>query len=271
MVGICRLPKYAVYSHDADGNPIDIDYDNAIVLVRRKEYRTLTAAKGVDWIISALSFAEYLPLAFTAEVIAGYIKKLGYLASPQSMAGGHPGQEGWFQTLMMPLLLWSGLGEVSRTHMILNPFIGLTVKASAVLTDIPLVPDKPIDFGLQDFCQHCTICAEACPSKAISFGDKVMYNGYETWKIDERRCMSFNLLQKRGTFCETCVKVCPWTRPNSWPHNLWRWANRHSGLARRLAIKRACSLGHHQPKEEEKWWFDMTYIDGVLKIPPKKE
>ena len=71
MVGICRLPKYAVYSHDADGNPIDIDYDNAIVLVRRKEYRTLTAAKGVDWIISALSFAEYLPIAIIAEVIAG--------------------------------------------------------------------------------------------------------------------------------------------------------------------------------------------------------
>jgi len=271
IVGICRVPKYAIYSHDAEGNPIDIDYENAIVLVRQKEYTTLTAANSTDWINSAVSFAEYVPLATTAEVIAGYIKKLGYPASPQSMVGGMPGEEGWFQALMMPLLLWAGIGEVSRTHMILNPFIGLTIKASAVLTDMPLEPDKPIDFGLQDFCQHCNICAEACPAKAISFGDKAMYNGYETWKIDERRCMSYLLLQKKGTMCETCVEVCPWTRPNTWPHNLVRWANRHSGLARKLAIKGARILGHPKPNEKEKWWFDMTYVDGVLKIPPKKE
>jgi len=271
IMGICHLPKYAIYSHDYTGNPIDIDYQNAIVIVMRKEYETIAASTGTDWIGDPVSFRAYLPIALIAEVIASYIKELGYPASPQSMAGtAHAqaiGDTSWYQVVMPPLLLWAGIGEVSRTHMILNPFLGVAYKASAVLTDLPLEPDKPIDFGLQDFCQHCTICAEACPARAISFGDKVMYNGYETWKIDERRCMSFLLTNPRGDICNLCTKVCPWTRPNTWPHNLVRWTNRHSGLTRRLAIKGARIIGRPKSNEKEKWWFDMTYADGVLKTP----
>jgi epoxyqueuosine reductase QueG len=140
-------------------------------------------------------------------------------------------------------------------------------KAAAVLTDMPLKADKPVDFGLQDFCRHCKICAEMCPSQAIPMGDKTMHNGYQTWKIDEQRCASFGIMNKRGTICGRCVRVCPWNRPYTWPHTLVRWGVERSGLARRFAIRADHALGRGAVREDEKWWFDLEDVDGVLTIP----
>ncbi len=63
----------------------------------------------------------------------------------------------------------------------IKPFVGPRFKL-VVTTDMPLKADKPIDFGLQDFCNQCNKSARECPCGAISFGDKVMFNGYEMWK-----------------------------------------------------------------------------------------
>ena len=261
IMGICRLPKSAVFSHDHQGNPPDVDYPYAIVIVTRKEFRTVDASNGYDWIGDPISFQAYQRCALVAQTMANYIRRLGYRASPQTASG--------YDVLIPPLLLWAGIGEVSRVGIVLNPFLGLSFKAAAVLTDLPLEADKPIDFGLQDFCQHCKICAEICPSKAILTGDKVMYNGYETWKLNEQRCASFSLLNKHGTICNLCVKVCPWSNPTTWPHNLVRWTVEHSGLARRLAIKSSRVLGVRKANEKERWWFDLEYdIDELLRIPP---
>ena len=264
IMGICRLPEYAVYASDMMGNPIDINYQFAIVVVMRKEYQTVRASRGYDWIGDSISYQSYQHLALVTHTIANYIRRLGYPASAQHA----PSAAGRYQVLIPPLLLWAGIGEMSRAGIILNPFLGLSFKAAAVLTDLPLVSDKPIDFGLQDFCQRCHRCAEECPSSAIPMGDKVIHNGYETWKLDTLRCASFNILNKRGTICNRCGKVCPWTRPATWPHNLVRWAVRSSWLARRVAIKAESLLGHEKAHEEEKWWFDLEEVDGILRIPP---
>jgi len=263
IMGICRLPESAVYSCNREGNPIDIDYQYAIVIVMRKELPTVDASTGYDWIGDPISFQAYQRTAPVAHTIANYIRRLGYPASPQH----GPSSVGRYQVLMPPLLLWAGIGEVSRAGIILNPFLGLGFKVAAVLTNLPLVPDQPIDFGLQDFCQRCKICAELCPSNAIPMGDRVMYNGYETWKINEQRCASFSILNKNGNMCNRCVKVCPWTKPNTWPHNLVRRAVERSGLAGRLAIKASHILGPEKSNEKEQWWFDLEYVDGVLRIP----
>jgi hypothetical protein len=39
---------------------------------------------------------------------------------------------------------------------------------------------------------------KSCPSNAISTEDKVMCNGFETWKLDIRRCARFNFTDKNG-------------------------------------------------------------------------
>jgi len=263
LMGICEIPEYAVYSHDRLGNLINIDYKYAIVIVARKEYETMYASTGYDWSGVMISTQAYQHLGLIAHTIAEYIRRLGYPAQAQ-----HAFQDpGGYHVVIPPLLLWAGIGEISRAGVILNPFLGLAYKAAAVLTDLPLVPDKPIDFGLQDFCQHCKICAEECPSRAIPMGDKVLWNGYETWKIDEKRCASFNILNKTGTICNNCVKVCPWTRPDAWQHNLVRWGVTHSSIARRLAVK-ADDIwrDHRKTHVYNKWWFDLEDVNGVLKI-----
>lgn len=144
--------------------------------------------------------------------------------------------------------------------------VGMGFKAAAVLTDMPRIPDKPIDFGLQSFCQDRKICAENCPSKAISTGYKVMYNGYETWKLDTRRCASFNFTNNHGTMCNRSVKVCPWSNPPTFGHNIVRELVMHSHLAQRIAIQAAYRLGQGKSHPEDKWWFDFEYIDDSIRI-----
>ena len=262
LVGTCQVPQSAYYSHDKQGNPIDIQYENAVVIVMRKEWHAVRASKGSDWMGDPISFQAYQHLGMVAETIANYIRRLGWDASAQY----GPSFINRYSVLMPPLLIAAGLGEVSRAGIILSPYLGLGFKAAAVLTNMPLIPDKPIDFGLQSFCQTCKICAQNCPSKAISTGDKVMYNGYETWKLDVRRCASFNFTNKKGTMCNRCVKSCPWTHPPTWPHNLVRGMVMHSRLAQLVAIRAAYLLRPGKAHPDDQWWFDMEYVDGVIKM-----
>jgi reductive dehalogenase len=261
MIGTCQVPETAYYSHDKQGELIEVKYRNAVLVVMRKESIAIRASTGSDWMGDPISFQAYQHLGMVAETIANYIRRLGWDATAQY----GPSFVDRYSVLIPPLLLAAGIGEVSRAGIILNPYLGLAYKAAAILTNMPLVPDKPIDFGLQSFCQKCKICAENCPSQAISKGDKVMYNGYQTWKLDTRRCASFNFTNKNGTMCNRCVKSCPWTNPPTWPHNLVRRVVMRSYLAQPIAIRAAYLLKPGKDHPDQKWWFDMEYIDDVIK------
>jgi reductive dehalogenase len=260
LMATCRVPVSAYYSHDKQGNPIEPRYENAIIIVMRKDLPAIQASTGRDWMGDPISFQAYQHLGMVAETLANYIRRLGWKASPQY----GPSFVDRYQVQLPPLLLASGIGEVSRAGIILNPFLGLGFKAAAVLTDMPVVPDKPVDFGLQSFCQKCKICAKNCPSQAISTGDKVMYNGYETWKLDTRRCASFNFTNKHGTMCNRCVKVCPWSNPPTLGHNIIRELVIHYRLPQRVAIRAANLLKPGKGHPEDKWWFDFEYVGGSI-------
>jgi reductive dehalogenase len=262
VMAACKVPASAYYSHDKKGNPIEPRYENAIIIVMRKELNAVHASTGHDWMGDPISFQAYQHLGMVAETIANYIRRLGWGAAAQY----GPSFVNRYTVLLPPLLLAAGIGEVSRAGIILNPFLGLAFKAAVVLADMPIVPDKPVDFGLQKFCQKCKICAEACPSKAIPMDDKVMYNGYETWKLDTRRCASFNFTNKKGTMCNSCVKSCPWSKPSTWPHNLMRSLVMGLPFSQRMAIRLARLLGPDMTSPQEKWWFDMEYVDDVIEL-----
>lgn len=262
VMGTSKVPESAYYSHDKQGNPIDVRYENAIVIVMRKELKAMRASTGHDWMGDPISFQAYQHLGMVAETMANYIRRLGWDASAQY----GPSFVDRYSVLLPPLLLAAGIGEVSRAGIILNPFLGLAFKAAVVLTNMPLVPDQPIDFGLQNFCRDCKICAENCPSNAIPMGDKVMYNGYETWKLDTRRCASFNFTNKNGTMCNTCVKSCPWSNPSTWQHNLVRRLVINVPFTRRMAIRLAEIPGINLTRSEKKWWFDMEYVEDVIEL-----
>jgi ferredoxin len=260
LVGICEVPSSAYYSHTKQGVTIEPRFRYGIVFVMRKNWKAMKASTGFDWMGDPISFQAYQHLGLVAETISNYIRRLGWDAEPQY----GPSFVNKYSVLLPPLILAAGLGEVSRAGIILNPFLGLGFKAAAVLTSMPVVPDQPIDFGLQDFCRNCKICAENCPSKAISMGDQEIYNGYQTWKLNTKRCASFNFTNQKGTMCNRCVKSCPWSQPATWPHNLVRSLVTRSRLGRRIAIRGARWMDLGQARLNQKWWFDIKYKDDIL-------
>jgi len=264
VVGICKLPPYAVYSHsDSNGEPITLDHKYAIAVLIDQDWRTTEAFNGHDWISNSMSFLGYSTSGFIACIIADYIRRLGYPARAHHARN--------YQVVVPPILLWAGLGEMCRMgDCVLNPFLGPRFKAAVVTTDLPLVPDKPIDFGLQDFCAKCKKCARECPSGAISSGDKVMYNGYERWPVDIKKCTTMRVGNQKGSGCGTCIKVCPWNKPYTLLHRSVRWAMTHSRLARSFAIWGDDLFGYGKARPENKWWFDLEDVDGVLQIPTVK-
>ncbi|MCL2110917.1 MAG: 4Fe-4S dicluster domain-containing protein [Clostridiales bacterium] len=265
MVGICKLPQSAVYTTHLNGDPLDVDYKFAIVLLCRKTSHTAACSSGYDWIFDPVSFQTYQRLACQTEVMTNYIKRLGHDAAASNM---------WnYLTLMPQLVLEAGLGEVSRMGLIVNPFLGGHFKAAAVLTDLPLEPDKYIDFGLQDYCEKCSICAEQCPVGAITKGGKTVYNGYETWELDKRKCASFDILNTEGCVCGRCTKLCPWSLDKNDPRDFEDWDGTTEGLIRRVdeQAKKRRDAGFTSPLEKtDKWWFDLerrSLDDHTLVIP----
>ncbi|MDJ0951374.1 MAG: reductive dehalogenase domain-containing protein, partial [Alphaproteobacteria bacterium] len=202
LAGICEIPDYAWYSHDGDGAPIEMDHKYAVVMLIDQEYDTMEGASGDDWISGAQSMRAYLRGAEIAGIMADVIRQLGFPARSQTNVDS--------EVLHIPLLLWAGLGELSRIgELVLNPFVGPRFKSVVLTTDMPLQPDKPIDFGLQYFCSHCWKCARECPCSAIPLGGKVMFNGYEMWKPDVERCARYRLTNAKGSACGRCMKTCP--------------------------------------------------------------
>ena len=249
IVGICRLPQYAVYSHDRDGNPIELNHKFAIVIVVDQGSTTMNGSTGSDWISASQSMRGYSNTTFIACMMADYIRRLGYPARAQ--CSGH------YQVVISPLLLLAGIGEMCRAGIVLNPFLGTRFKAAAVTTDLPLLPDKPVDFGLQEFCQKCLKCATECPSRAIPSGDTIMHNGYENWKLEVERCTKFRLTNPHGVGCGSCIKVCPWNKSGGWTHDVVRWMIEHTPFLDRFIVKMDGLWGYGKQDKRDKWWFDL--------------
>ncbi|MBI4296085.1 MAG: reductive dehalogenase [Chloroflexi bacterium] len=249
VMGVCELPQWALYSYTEEGEPVKNNHKYAICIVVDQDHRTLSGSTGHDWIAGSPPQKSYLFSAFIATLIAGYIRKLGYEARVQHAQN--------YQVLITPLLLLSGIGELCRSGIVLNPFLGLRFKAAAVTTDLPLGPDSPVDFGLQDFCDKCKKCARECPPKALSMGDKIMRNGYETWDVNYERCTRYRLGNPNGVGCGRCIRVCPWNKPQGRIHDLVRWTVAHTTLANQLIIKMDDVFGYGKPDIRDKWQLDL--------------
>ncbi|MCP4895370.1 MAG: reductive dehalogenase [bacterium] len=266
MVGICELPQYAVFSHSRwDGNPIELDHKYAIGILIDQDWKTAAAFTGSDWISNSMSFLSYSTSGFIACILADYIRRMGYPARAHHAMN--------YQVVLPPILLWAGLGEMCRMgDCVLNPFLGPRFKAAVVTTDLPLAIDKPIDFGLQDFCEKCGKCARECPSQAISYGGKEMYNGYERWPVDVKSCTSMRVGNNHGSGCGTCIKVCPWNKPYTPFHRFVNWMLRNYPSSRKMAINADDWFGYGKPDPDRKWWLDMEEVDGELRaVPPQKD
>jgi len=258
IVGISVLPEWAVYSRDEDDKPVELNHQFAIVILIDQDYRTTSGSTGHDWISRAPPFRGYVNSALITCMMANYIRKLGFSARAHHLSND--------LVIIPPLLMLAGIGEVSRPGIILNPFLGLRFKAAVVTTDLPLLPDKPVDFGLQEFCQRCSKCAIECPPQAISYGDKVMHNGYEVWELDYERCLKYRILNQKGDSCGRCIRVCPWNKPRGWVHDRARWMVQHAPWMDKFLIKMDDFWGYTKPNNKNKWWFDLAMVDDKLRL-----
>ena len=258
MIGICALPESAVFEEEDDCN-----YPYAIVLLNAKKAYITRQSYGREWIDDPCSFQSYQRCACQAQVMTSYIRRLGWNAD-SSIVNKYP-------TLMPQLVIEAGLGEESRLGIALNPFVGASFKVSAVLTDLPLDADKPINFGLQEYCSGCKICAEQCPVQAISYGEKEEHNGYMKWPHNGLRCATGVITNPIGNICQRCTKTCPWNRRDGLPEHFADWDGSIQAL--HDSVNRQASLRYEnkfvEPEEHsEKWWLPLVREgDTIVEAP----
>ncbi|WP_323766962.1 reductive dehalogenase [Marinovum sp.] len=263
-VGVARCPEWTWYSHDAFGEPIVPTHDSAICLIIDQGFDTTEGSSGDDWIAVAQSMRAYLRFSLLGGVIAAQIRNLGYTAKAHTNMSS--------QVLHPPLLLLAGLGEVSRIgEVIVNPFLGPRLKSGIITTDMPLTHDKPVDFGMQAFCESCNKCARECPSGAITAGPKLMFNGYETWKSDSQKCTTYRITQKGGAMCGRCMKTCPWNMEGLEHEKPLRWIAMKVPQMAGVLAKADDLVGNGRINPKKRWWWDLRWNpDGSCEMVDQK-
>jgi ferredoxin len=204
----------------------------------------------------------YMRGAEIVGMMAAHIRNLGYSARAHTNVDS--------DVLHIPLILYAGLGELSRIgELVLNPFVGPRFKSAVITTDMPLAPDRMIDFGLQDMCNKCMKCARECPCDAIPWGDKVMFNGYEMWKPDAERCARYRVTNPKGAACGRCMKTCPYNHEGLLYHRFFLWLAMHVPAARKWIAILDDKVGNGRRNLVKKWWRDLEWLREGYAVEPK--
>lgn len=155
--------------------------------------------------------------------LAERIRAMGWPAR----AYGNPNST---DVLMIPLAVRAGIGELGKHGSMICREYGSNFRLAAVLTDLPLAPDLPVDIGVEDLCTVCRRCVEDCPPRAI-FDEKQIVRGERRWYVDFDKCVPY-FVKTLG--CAICIEVCPWSE-----------AGRGPALSDRLLEARSTRGGPH--------------------------
>ena len=165
------------------------------------------------------SFDAYFRNRCTSSLLEQFIKELGYPARAQCPALS-------YEIMISPYVQLAGLGQHSRSGLVMVPELGANFRPAAVITNIEFEYDKPIDVKMADFCLKCKICADNCPSGAISHDDtpQTEVRGFRRWKLNEEKCYSMwaGGPTQDGLGCRVCINICPYSRKNTWIHTISR-------------------------------------------------
>jgi len=229
LVGITELKPYHYYSHrgrhpEVYGEKITKHDKYAIVFAVEMDYKIMKGAPQIQ--VVAESSRQYVEAAKIGMILSYYIRQLGYEAR-NHMDGNY--------LVVAPLLAQdAGLGEIGRMGILVTEEFGPRVRLGVVTTDLPLIPDQPINLGVQNFCLLCKKCAQTCPSQAIPHGEKEDIGGIKRWRISQESCYTF--WRRAGTDCGVCMTTCPYSKSNTVLHKFVRWSIRRSEIARKMFL-----------------------------------
>ncbi|UCE97762.1 MAG: reductive dehalogenase [Dehalococcoidia bacterium] len=169
-----------------------------------------------------------------------------------------------------------GMGELSRMGHVITPEFGLRQRVFKLITDMPLAPGKPIDFGAMNFCRTCKKCADNCPPQAITKDTEPSWDtrgkpyhspGVKAWYWPQENCQAY---WRQIQECSICYAVCPLSKGGSKAiyHDLQRWATANTPVFNRFFrnIDDFLDFGRRSKPEEIEGWWDLDlppwgYVD----------
>lgn len=201
-------------------NSLPFKPTNAVVMALEMSYEGFKGAP--DFLELASTANIYSNMSVTAHKVCAFIRRLGYNA----IACGND------TALSVPMAVQAGLGELSRIGILITKEYGPRVRICKIFTDLPIAIDKPVTFGVKEFCMNCRKCADACPSQAISQDKEPSFKvttvssngGVKKWALNAEKCLS--QWAEVGTDCGICIKECPYNKQPEWNHDLTRLATR---------------------------------------------
>jgi reductive dehalogenase len=239
---------YMEPSELADGTRvIPASMMNVIVLGFERGYEAIDTSP--DSVAGCETGMGYSKMAFTTPTLAEYIRNLGYNAIPM----------GNDTALSVPMAIEAGLGQLGRNGLLVNPKHGSRLALSKILTDMPLVHDSPVEFGLTEFCDVCKKCAKHCPSQAISYEERSIEGqtfsnnpGSLKWFLHPERCMRF--WTDLGEDCSNCLRSCAFNKPPGVLHDIVRWIIASTTVFNRLFVWLDDLLGYGKKKSSSSFF-----------------
>ncbi len=222
---------------DTFGNPLHFNpAQNRYAIVSLTEEELVQPPLQTGMSIASVHYqAKVARGYFLDDYIAGhmaqFIRSLGYHAIGHN--NGHVSS--------VPVSVLAGLGELGRYGNLMTLKWGPNVRINTVTTDLPLIPDKPVDIGVQSFCSMCTRCYDYCPMNSIPI-EKTTWMGVKKWTVNLWRCRQSSQSGLEGDLlhsetCTLCRDVCPFAKPPNFANILGRTFASRSYLGRKMLVK----------------------------------
>lgn len=212
--------------------PVEFTFEpkSVIVVAFEMDYESYKAQP--TYIGAAATTRGYSDMGEKTLRLAKFLRDLGYNTR-------HAGND---TAVSVPLAVHAGLGEPGRMGLLITEEFGPRVRLAKIFTDLECAYDKPKTFGVHEFCEVCQVCADNCPSEAISHCKKStdsenqieslgqQEGSSKKWYLNPQKCLANWYLPLGGAECGLCVTVCPYNKPRAWNHDLIKVVTRVPGL-----------------------------------------